>query len=220
VRGRPHSDAPLDWCDRLHSLVRRSEHDAPPAGCAVVASTSCASVVVVRLGELVEALVVEHEVAAADPARATRLLEQAAEGSPLPLDRHALTLALRAVAPLVRERLAGIAMARWRGADRDRAGRRLVPLVLAAARRAARSGRARRLARLDALVGRLVAGLTAGEALLLEDLLARRAALDVEDLLEWHERLPPCPSAAGAPTLELVAAVVLNPGTVPRGSSD
>jgi hypothetical protein len=218
VGGRPDGDAPLDWCDRLHRLVRGSDHDAPSGAWAAVASTLCASVVVVRLGELVEGLVVENGIATADPARATHLLERAADGSPLPLDRHSVTSALRVVAPIVRERLAAISTARWRAADRDRPGRRLVPLVLAAARRAARSGRADRLARLDALVGRLVGGLTAGESLLLDDLLARRAALGVRELLAWHERLPPHRTSTTAPTVELVAAVVLRDGGAPADS--
>ncbi|MGH7538018.1 MAG: hypothetical protein ACREMF_05250, partial [Gemmatimonadales bacterium] len=58
----------------------------------------------------------------------------------------------------------------------------------------------------------LSAGLTAGEELLLEDLLARRAALDARDLLAWHELLPPLHRDADPPTPELVAAVVLVDG--------
>ena len=47
------------------------------------------------------------------------------------------------------------------------------------------------------------------EELLLEDLLARRGALDVRDLLAWHERLPPPTPPSDPPAPELVAAVVL-----------
>ena len=65
------------------------------------------------------------------------------------------------------------------------------------------------LARLDDLVSRLALGMTAGEELLLEDLLARRAPLSVRQVLAWHERLPPLGTGAEAPHVELVAAMVL-----------
>src|SRR6266516_368884 len=64
-------------------------------------------------------------------------------------------------------------------------------------------------ARLDALVSRLALGMTAGEELLLEDLLAGRAPLAMRDVLAWHERLPPVATDAEAPHVELIAAVVL-----------
>ena len=209
VRGRTNADAPLDWCDRLQRLAAADAEVAPPAAAATVASDDDARVLIVRLGDLVEAIVVERGVAAADATRATALLERTVNATPLPLDTTALGEALRLAAPLIRDRLAGIAAARWRAADRDRVGRRLIPWALAAARRAARSGDAHRLARLDALVARLAGGLTAGEELLLEDLLARRSALDVRDLLAWHERLPPPTPPSDPPAPELVAAVVL-----------
>jgi hypothetical protein len=215
VRGRPDEDAPLDWCDRLQRLLGSREDEAPPAppappaACAMVSSTVNASVVVVRLGDLVEGLVLWDGLPAADPARVTDLLERAADAPPRPLDRAALARVLRAVAPFVRRRLATITAARWRGTDRDGAGRRLVPLVLAAARRAARRGQAERLARLDALVGRLVAGLTAGEQFVLDDLVGRREALDVQDLLAWYDHLPPRPSPDAPPAVELVGALLL-----------
>lgn len=209
VGGRPDVDAPLDWCDRLQRLTAGPTAEAPAGAWAMVSSTVSADVVVLRLGELVEGLVVADGEPAADPAGVTRLLEQSGEGSPLPLDHSALARALRAVAPTIRQRLASIAAARWRGADRDRPGRRLVPLVLAAARQAARGGQAGRLARLDALVGRLVGGLTAGEQLLLDDLIARREPLEVHDLLAWHERLPPRRPASEPPGIELVGALLL-----------
>src|SRR5205823_537524 len=89
-------------------------------------------------------------------------------------------------------RLDATERARWRAADRDRPTRRLIPWVLAAARRAAARRRHTELARLDALVSRLALGMTAGEELLLAQLLERRAPLTVRDVLAWHERLPPC----------------------------
>jgi hypothetical protein len=209
VRGRTDVDAPLDWCDRLQRLAAADAGDAPAGAVTTVAGEGAAHVIIVRLGDLVEAIVVEQGVAAADAARATALLEGTAVATLLPHDTSALGEALRLAAPLIRERLACIAAARWRAADRDRVGRRLIPWTLAAARRAARDGDAARLARLDALVARLAGGLTAGEELLLEDLLARRGALDVRHLLAWHEHLPPPTPPTDPPTPELVAAVVI-----------
>jgi hypothetical protein len=81
--------------------------------------------------------------------------------------------------------------------------------VLTAARRAATRRRHADLARLDALVSRLALGMTAGEELLLEDLLARRGPLSVRDVLAWHERLPPLGADSEAPQVELVSAIVL-----------
>ena len=56
---------------------------------------------------------------------------------------------------------------------------------------------------------RLAIGMTAGEELRLEDLLARRAPLSVREVLAWHDRLPPIGAGAEAPQVELIAAVVL-----------
>ncbi len=209
VRGRADVDAPLDWCDRLQCLAATGAAVAAAAAVTTVAGEGSAYVLIVRFGDLVEAIVVERGVAQADATRATALLEGAAVATTLPHDATALGDALRMAAPLIRDRLAGIAAARWRAADRDRVGRRLIPWALAAARRAARDGDAHRLARLDALVARLTGGLTAGEELLLEDLLARRGALEVRHLLAWHEHLPSPTPTSDPPTPELVAAVVL-----------
>jgi hypothetical protein len=209
VRGRPDRDGPLDWCDRLHHLARTLDRDAETGACAMVGASLEGAVVVLRLGEHVEGFASGGDGPTADSERVAWLLEQAAVASPIPLDHAALVRTLRSIAPLVRDRLAAIAAARWRGADRDRASRRLVPLVLAAARRAARSGQMERLARYDALVGRLVGGLTAGESLLLDDLLTRRDPIGVSELLAWYDRLPPR-GIAGPPTVELVAAVLLS----------
>jgi len=120
----------------------------------------------------------------------------------------ALEQAIRRAAPLVRCRLAALEDARWRAAHRDRLSRRLIPWVLAAARRAATRRRHAELARLDALVSRLAHGMTAGEEFELEDLVARPAPLAVRDVLAWHERMPPVATAAEAPQVELIAAVV------------
>ena len=143
------------------------------------------------------------------PVRATSLLERAARARPATVDPAALTRAIERAAPLVRARLGAVEAARWRAEDRDRLGRRLIPWVLAAARRAAQRREHAELARLDALISRLALGMTAGEELLLEDLLARGGPLAVGDVLAWHERLAPAAEGADAPGVQLVAAVVL-----------
>jgi hypothetical protein len=209
VFGAGRDEAPLDWCDRLQRLAAEGEVAVPPGAVAAVASDVAVCVLVVRLGTDVEAIVVEDGRATADAVRATALLEQAQCAAPRPLDRGALSTAVRAALPVLRERLEAIATARWRAADRDHIGRRLVPLALAAARRAARSGRPERLARLDALVSRLTGGQTAGEAHSLDALISQRKPLTAQILLDWHEALPPLDVVADAPQPELVAAVLL-----------
>ena len=201
----PHA---LDWCDRLQRLGATVGAAGGPAWAAVAERTN-AAVLVVRIGRLVEALVVTEEDAAPDPVRATSLLERAARARPATLDPAALTRAIERAAPLVRARLGAVEAARWRAEDRDRLGRRLIPWVLAAARRAAQRREHAELARLDALISRLALGMTAGEELLLEDLLARGGPLAVRDVLAWHERLAPAAEGADAPGVQLVAAVVL-----------
>ncbi len=199
----------LDWCDRLQGLTARAGTPATPGTCAAVVAADRAVVLVVRLGGQVEGVVVTDGGARADPARAARLLELAAAAEPAAFDRPALERAIRRAAPLVRGRVAALEDARWRAAHRDRLSRRLISWVLAAARRAATERRHADLTRLDGLVSRLALGMTAGEELLLEDLLARRAPLAVRDVLAWHERLPPVASGTEAPQVELIAAVVL-----------
>jgi len=201
----------LDWCDRLQRLAA-SGPPAPAGACAAVTLGDRAVVLVVRIGELVEAFVVDQAGVHADPVRATALLERAAAAPSCPLEPAVLADAARRVAPLVRARLARLADARWRAADRHRPGRRLIPWVLAAARRAARHGDAAALARLDALVSRLALGMTAGETLLLEALLERRVPLSVRDVLAWHERLSPPDPGPDVPQVHLLAAVAAGPG--------
>jgi hypothetical protein len=209
IHGAPPGDAPLDWCDRLQPLAEASRGLGAAGAVAAVSASTDACVLIVRLGQLVEAIVVERGIATANPDRAATLLEEAVRGAPCLVDRLALDRAIRVAAPLLRERCAALAAARWRTADRDGAGRRLVPLALAAARRAARTGQGERLARLDALVARLCGGQTAGEVLLLEQLLERRPPLDANDLLVWHDHLPALTRAADAPEPGLVAAILL-----------
>ncbi len=199
----------LDWCDRLQQL----QHAFPPAvragSFATVVGDQNAVVLMVRIGALAEALVVTDTEVLADPDRATHLLELAARAEPRGANRAALERAIQRAAPLVRARIGAVADARWRSDDRDRLSRRLIPWVLAAAGRAARRGDAPELARLDTLVSRLGRGMTTGEELLLEDLLARREPLSIRDLLAWHERLPPAGGSEDPPRAHLVAAVVI-----------
>ena len=201
----------LDWCDRLQRL--RSGVAAPSTGTvAAVAAQATAVVLIVRIGSLVEALLVTDHDVRPDPGEATRLLEEAACATPIAVDCARLERAVQRAAPLVRARLAALEDARWRASDRDRLSRRLIPWVLGAARRAARRGDGRQLARLDALVSRLALGMTAGEELLLDELLSRRTPLTVRNVLAWHERLPPSHDTTAAPQAQLVAALLCGPG--------
>ena len=204
----------FDWCDRLYRLATEEWSAKLSAGscAAAVAGHERAVVLVLRIGSLVEAVVVTDAGAYADPERATALLERAAVSDAVPIDMSAVERAVRRAAPLIRRRLAAVEDARWRAADRDRLSRRLVPWVLAAARRAARGRRHVELARLDTLVSRLAIGMTAGEEGLLDDLLVRRSPLAMRDVLAWHERLPPLSPDASVPELELVAVASFQPG--------
>jgi hypothetical protein len=82
--------------------------------------------------------------------------------------------------------------------------------VLSAARRAARRGDGEQLSALDALVSRLALGMTAGEELLLDDLLSRPEPLMVKDLLAWHQRLSLPEPGAPPVSVELVAALIVD----------
>jgi superfamily II DNA or RNA helicase len=219
IHGATAGEGALDWCDRLQHLTACASEE-PEGVLGSVEASLDACVLVVRLGALVEAFVVEGMIATANAPRAACLLEGAAVASPIPADRGLIDQAIRTAAPLVRQRCAAIAAARWRTADRDGPGRRLVPLVLAAARRAARAGQAERLARLDAVVARLCGGLTAGESLLLDSLLGRSRPLDAGDLIAWHDRLPPLSEAPEAPQPTLVAALLLRRGPESRPFPD
>jgi hypothetical protein len=207
----------LDWCDRLQEVAERAGPEAATGGWCAVTEGPAAAVLVLRFGDEtgpVDALVVDESGCHADPDRAARLIELASRAtSAASGSSTAVAQAIATAAPLVRARLRALELARWRAADRDGPGRRMVPWVLAAARRAARAGDGRRLARLDALVSRLTRGLTAGAELLLGDLLERRRPLRVDDVLAWHERLPlPAPEPAGPP-VSLIAAVLLGRAT-------
>jgi superfamily II DNA or RNA helicase len=204
----------LDWCDRLQRVAAAPATPVPPRSWAAVTALERAVVLVIRIGSLVEAFVGTDAGVHADPERVAALLERAA-GADLvsgePAYRVLLESVIQRAAPLCRTRLAALEAARWRATDRDRLSRRLIPWVLTAARRAAVQRRPAELVRLDGLVSRLALGMTAGEELTLEDLVARRATLAIRDVLAWHERLPIPQGDVAAPQIELVAAVVFGP---------
>jgi hypothetical protein len=196
----------LDWCDQLAPLASIG---APPGSCAAVGGDEACVVLVVRIANLVEAIVVEGDVARTSPAAATRILAAAVTAEPIGVDHCLFQRAVDAAAPIIKSRLAAVQDARWRASDRDRFARRLIPWVLSAARRAARRGDGEQLGALDALVSRLASGMTAGEELLLDDLLSRREPLLVNDLLTWHRRLPPAKPEEAPTGVELVAGLVI-----------
>ncbi|HWC74908.1 MAG TPA: C-terminal helicase domain-containing protein, partial [Gemmatimonadales bacterium] len=195
----------LDWCDQLAELGAHEQ--ASSGSCAAGLGSQDAVVLVVRIANLVDAIVVQDGVARTNPAAATRLLTDAANLPPVPVDQTALRRAIETAAPLIKARLAAVQDARWRASDRDRFARRLIPWVLSAARRAARRGDGEQLGALDALVSRLALGMTAGEELLLDDILSQRESLSVNALLAWHMRLPPVDCEDRTDGVELVAAL-------------
>lgn len=199
------TDGRLDWCDHLATFVQQRPTSPPGACAAVVGEPS--TVLLVRIANLVDAIVVEGGVARASPPAATRILAAAATAEPAVLDRQRLQQAIDAAAPLIRSRIAAVQDARWRATDRDRFARRLIPWVLSAARRAARRGDGAELSALDALVSRLASGMSAGEELLLDDLLSRPEPLLVKDLLAWNAALPAPHEAEAGTTVRLVAAL-------------
>jgi superfamily II DNA or RNA helicase len=202
----------LDWCDRLEGMSAPDQPAVAHGAWAAIRGERAMTVLVVRIGALAEAIVVEGETARADPAAATCALANAWGAEPaLGGGAAALRGAITLAAPLVRARLTAVQEARWRAGDRDRFARRLIPWVLSAARRAARRSDAAQLGALDALVSRLALGMTAGEELLLDDLLTRREPLRVRDLLAWHHRLPPVQADDAGVDMELVAALVVEP---------
>ncbi len=209
----------LDWCDRLQA-VAGPVVPAPPGTVTTVAGDEPLVVLVVRIGGLAEAIVVTGHGARADPEAATQALVRAAPLAPGSDQGNALARAIERAAPLMRARIAAVQEARWRAADRDRLARRLVPWVLAAARRAAKRGDGAAVTELDGLVSRLSCGMTAGEELLLEQRLAQREQLTMAHLLAWHRRLPPLDPAGEAPRAELIAALVVRQRPGERAQQD
>jgi superfamily II DNA or RNA helicase len=202
------TDGELDWCDQLSSLV---QSESGGAICAATPGDSAATVLIVLIANLVDAIVVEEGVARTNAVQAARWLVAAHASEPVALDRRQLQQAIDAAMPLIRSRLAAVQDARWRAGDRDRVARRLIPWVLSAARRAARRGDGAQLGALDALVTRLASGMTAGEELLLDELFSRHEPLVVTDLLSWHQQLPPVQLTEPSTQVELVAALQLQP---------
>ncbi|MFN2570631.1 MAG: helicase-related protein [Gemmatimonadales bacterium] len=198
----------LDWCDQL-AVLASCHSDLPTGSCAAISGETPSVVLAVRIANVVEAIVVESGVARANPAAATRILAAALSAPPAPLDRRILQQAIDTAAPLIRSRLAAVQDARWRAGDRDRFARRLIPWVLSAARRAARRGDGAQLGALDGLVSRLASGMSAGEELLLDDLLTMQQPLLVQDLLAWHQRLPDSQPADAVPSVELIGALMV-----------
>ncbi len=206
----------FDWCDRLQGITTTLSLPAPDRSWTAIVAPERTAVLVVRIGGRVEGFVGTDAGVRADPEQAAVLLERAARAElapEAPTHRPFLDHMLQRVGPLCRRRLDAVEAARWGAADRDRLSRRLIPWVLCAARRAAVQRRPAELRQLDELVSRLALGMTAGEELRLEDLVTRRAALSVRDVLAWHERLRPGlpPEDVAVPQVALVAAVVFAP---------
>ncbi|HWH02265.1 MAG TPA: hypothetical protein VN674_01140, partial [Gemmatimonadales bacterium] len=131
----------------------------------------------------------------------------------IPHDGEMLRAAICRAAPAIRQRLDQLVSARWRAGDRDQLSRRLIPMVVREARRAAREGNAPRVAMLDALVERLGSGMTAGEELSLGALVEGQAPLTVSALCDWSERLPAHDSRHSTSELHLVAGIVVRPAS-------
>ena len=197
--------AALDWCDRLQELAGAV---GPGEVCAVTGEEDAVAVVI-AVGASCEVAVVRPAGVTADPGAAVRLFEAAAAAPGIPLDPSAVREAVAAVAPLIRRRVAALAASRWRAGDPDQMSRRLIPLVVTEARRAARAADDARLTRLDALLARLGRGMTAGEEGGLDALVEDPAPLTTARLLSWHAGLPPIATEEPRPDIRLVAAVVV-----------
>lgn len=212
--GGPAPAGTLDWCDRLHAMGELAVPVAPPGAWAHVDAAAPAVVLAIRVGGrggLTELFLVDDAGCRVDPAAATALWERAVldgAGRDDPSAHSRMRAALARAMPLVEERLRAVASSRWRTAYRDGVGRRLVAWALAAARRAARARDTHRLAQLDTLVSRLARGMTAGEELLLGDLLERARPLEVDAVLAWHLRLPPLAPEPRGPPAELIAVLL------------
>lgn len=193
----------FDWCDRLQTLVVEEE-----ASVCAVAGRESRVLLVVSVGGIAEAIVVGPGGVTTDPRVACQLLEHASSAPARPFDVAAIRAALRRAAPVLRRRLDLVASARWRAGDRDQLSRRLIPMVVREARRAAREGDASRVAELDGVIERLGSGMTAGEELSLAALVESPIPVTSDSLRDWSRRLPTLDSRPNAPEVRLVAAVV------------
>lgn len=195
----------FDWCDQLQALVG----DDAGTVCAVHGAEN-AILLVLSVGGIAEAIVVRESGVTTDRRLACQLLEDAASGPAMAFDGAILKSAICRAAPTIRKRLDLVASARWRAGDRDQLSRRLIPMVIREARRAAREGNAPRVAELDAVVERLGSGMTAGEELSLGVLIDHPAPLTVDSLRDWSRLLPPPSSRSDAPEVRLVAGIVVH----------
>lgn len=197
----------FDWCDRLQALV----DDGDASVCAVEGRES-GVLLVVSVGGTAEAIVVRGSGVTTDPRVVCQLLEEAASASTRPLDTAMLRAAICRAAPMLRKRLDLAASARWRAGDRDQLSRRLIPMVIRDARRAAREGNAPRVAELDAVIERLGSGMTAGEEFSLARLVEGPLPLTVDALCQWSRLLPTLHSPVPSPEIRLVAGIVVRTG--------
>jgi superfamily II DNA or RNA helicase len=219
--GVPDGEAPagkldtgaLDWADTLARLDRpgRRVPSGPCIGAAVAERPAVVAVVSISHGEEKDfvALVIDDDgQPRSAPRQFVKLVERASTSGEAPPGNHEAALAevVESIAPLVRARLAAVRDARWRSAEHHRPGRRLLPWVMASARRAARSGDAGRLAELDRLLARLASGLTAGEERGLNNLLDGGGSITLDQLIAWNRALPPMTQDVEpiAATLEVV----------------
>ena len=194
----------FDWCDRLQALVQGDE-----AAMCTVRGDEEATLLVLSVGGLAEALVVRKSGVTADPRVACTVLERAITAPVIPHDGVTVRTAICRAAPTIKKRLDQVASSRWRAGDRDQVSRRLIPMVIREARRAAREGNAPRVALLDAVVARLGSGMTAGEELSLEAIVEGSLPLTIDRLVEWHRLLPSLSSLSNAPDIRLTAAIVV-----------
>lgn len=200
----------FNWCDRLQRLTHERGGDSG----SWVTVRGCREMVllVVSVGAIATPFVVSEDGVTGDPVVACGVLEESARADALPPDRCALRTAVSRAAPAIKKRLALLAASRWRAGDRDQLSRRLIPMAVTAARKAAREGDGVLVGRLDQLVQRLGAGMTAGEEFALAELAEGPLPLSVERLLAWSERLPANAPRHDTPEIRLEAAIVVRPG--------
>jgi len=169
-------------------------------------------VLIIRIGALVEALVVVGGATVADPLRATHLLKGQRQvrtrHPPTDIERQS-TGRLRWFAPV-----AAVAAARWRAGDAI--GSRAAHSV-----GARREGRGRRDGATPrswrgstGLISRLALGMDGGRGAAARGVAGAPAALAIGDVLAWQERLPPPREPSRRPR-ELVARSRSGRRTVP-----
>ncbi|MBZ5543566.1 MAG: SWF/SNF helicase family protein, partial [Acidobacteriia bacterium] len=123
----------FDWCDRMQALAGPGDGGT---ACAVYGSEN-AVLLVMSIGGMTEPLVVRADGVTVHPLDACRILEEASCAEQLPLEAGVVRAAISRAAGMIRRRLSMLARSRWRAGDRDQLSRRLVPMVVGEARRAA-----------------------------------------------------------------------------------